>query len=143
MQKACTESCAIPVPCDSADKAACATVTKLFTADQWSVTVVTLPPGAKYAQHTHLANFLNVPLADADVTVKNQDQPETVVHYKTGEVTWNNPVVHAVTNNGKTTAKLWSWNSAAVLREKDRNPWARKMPPNRTITITRNSGRRA
>jgi quercetin dioxygenase-like cupin family protein len=104
--KACTESCAIPVPCDAADKAACASVTKLFTADQWSVTMVTLPPGAKYPQHTHLANFLNVPLADADITVKNQDQPETVVHNKTGEVTWNNPIVHTVTNSGKTTAKV-------------------------------------
>ena len=104
--KACTESCAIPVPCDSADKAACASVVKLFTADQWSVTLVTLPPGAKYPQHTHLANFLNVPLADADITMKNQDQPETVVHNKTGEVTWNNPVVHTVTNTGKTAAKV-------------------------------------
>src|SRR5215467_3968183 len=105
-QKACTESCAVPTPCDSADKAACVSVAKLITADQWSVTLVTLPAGAKYAQHTHLANFLNVPLADADVTVKNQDQPETVVHNKAGEVTWNNPVVHTVTNTGKTTAKV-------------------------------------
>jgi quercetin dioxygenase-like cupin family protein len=104
-QKACTESCAIPVPCDSADKAACVSVVKLFTSDQWSVTLVTLPPGAKYPQHTHLANFLNVRLSDADVTMKNQDQPETVVHSKTGEITWNNPVVHTITNTGKTTAK--------------------------------------
>jgi quercetin dioxygenase-like cupin family protein len=104
-QKACTESCSIPVPCDAADKAACPSVVKLFTADQWSVTMVTLPPGAKYPQHTHLANFLTVPLTDADVTMKNQDQPENVVHSKTGEVTWNNPLVHTVTNNGKTTAR--------------------------------------
>jgi len=79
---------------------------KLFSADQWSVTLVTLPPGAKYPQHTHLANFLNVPLTDADVTIKNQDQPETVVHAKVGEQTWNNPVVHTVTNTGKSTAKV-------------------------------------
>jgi quercetin dioxygenase-like cupin family protein len=105
-QKACTESCAIPVPCDSADKSACTTVTKVFTSDQWSATLITLPPGAKYPQHAHLANFLNVPLTDADVTMKNQDQPETVVHSKAGEVTWNNPVVHTVTNTGKTTAKV-------------------------------------
>jgi hypothetical protein len=39
------------------------------------------------------------------VTVKKQDQAETTVHYKTGEVTWNNPVVHTVTNTGKTTAR--------------------------------------
>lgn len=104
-QKACTESCSIAVPCESADKAACVSVVKVMTADQWSVTLVTLPPGAKYAQHTHLANFLVVPLTDADVTRKNQDQPEVVTHSKAGEVTWNNPVVHTLTNTGKTTAK--------------------------------------
>jgi hypothetical protein len=68
--------------------------------------MVTLPPGAKYPQHTHLANFLNVPLTDAEVTIKNQDQPETVVHSKAGEQTWNNPAVHTVTNSGKSTAKV-------------------------------------
>ena len=104
-QKACTESCSIPAPCDSADKSSCATVTKIMTADQWSVTLINLPPGAKYPQHTHLANFLVVPLSDSDASIKNQDQPETPAHFKTGEVTWNNPVVHTVTNTGKTTAR--------------------------------------
>jgi quercetin dioxygenase-like cupin family protein len=104
--KACTESCSIPIPCDSADKATCPTVVKLFTSDQWSATMVRLPPGAKYPQHTHLANFLNVPLTDAEVTIKNQDQPETVVHSKAGEQTWNNPAVHTVTNSGNSTAKV-------------------------------------
>ena len=105
-QKACTESCAVPTPCDSADKAACVSVNKLFSADQWTVTLVTLPAGAKYPQHTHLANFLNVPLADADLSVQNQNQAATGVHNKAGEPTWNNPVVHTVTNTGKTTARV-------------------------------------
>ena len=104
-QKACTESCSIPVPCDSADKSACATVTKLMTSDQWSVTLISLPPGATYPQHTHLANFLVVPLTENDVSVKNQDQPETAVHFKQNQVTWNNPVVHTVKNTGKTVAR--------------------------------------
>jgi len=104
-QKPCTESCSIPVPCDSADKAACASVVKVMAADQWSVTQITLPPGAKYAQHTHLANFLVVPLTDADLTMQDQDQPAVVRHSKAGVVTWNNPVVHTITNTGKTTAK--------------------------------------
>ncbi|HVG91790.1 MAG TPA: hypothetical protein VNB54_09905 [Alphaproteobacteria bacterium] len=104
-QKACTESCEIPVPCDSADKTKCTTVTKLITADQWSVTMVTLPPGARYPQHTHLANFLTVALTDSDVTMKNQDQPEAAVHFTTGELKWNNPIVHTITNSGKTVAK--------------------------------------
>src|SRR5579859_2040167 len=104
-QKTCTESCSIPVACDSADKSACTTVTKLITADQWSVTLINVPPGATYAQHTHLANFLVVPLTDSDASIKNQDQPETAVHLKANQATWNNPVVHTVKNMGKTPAK--------------------------------------
>jgi quercetin dioxygenase-like cupin family protein len=103
--KTCTESCSIPIACDSADKTKCVTVTKLITSDQWSVTLINLPAGAKYPQHTHLANFLTIPLTDADVTMKNQDQPEAAVHSKVGELTWNNPVVHTVTNSGNVTAR--------------------------------------
>ena len=90
-QKACTESCEIPVPCDSADKTKCVTVTKLITADQWSVTQITLPPGAKYPQHTHLANFLTIPLTDADVTMKNQDQPDAPWEMLRGTAATSNP----------------------------------------------------
>ncbi|MGC2695978.1 MAG: hypothetical protein WA738_09320 [Candidatus Angelobacter sp.] len=104
-QKACAEACSVSVPCDSADKAACVTVNKVFTADQWTATLVTLPPGAKYAQHAHPGNFLVVSLTDGDVTMKSQGQPDVPTHPKTGAVTWNNPVVHTVTNTGKTTAK--------------------------------------
>src|SRR5581483_7078608 len=87
------------------DKSKCATVTKLITADQWTVTQVTVPAGATYPQHTHLANFLVVPLTDAQLAMKNQDKAKTTVKSKTGEVTWNNPVVHSITNTGKAPAK--------------------------------------
>src|SRR5712675_782485 len=43
--KPCTESCSIPIACDSADKTKCVTVTKLITSDQWSVTLINLPAG--------------------------------------------------------------------------------------------------
>jgi quercetin dioxygenase-like cupin family protein len=99
-QHACTESCAVPVPCDSADKTACTTVTKVFQSDQWSVTLITMPPGASYPKHTHLANFLVVPLTDGDVKAREQDGPETPGHYKAGEVSWHNPIVHSMVNGG-------------------------------------------
>lgn len=105
-EKACTESCQIPVPCTSADKSACASVEKLMTADQWSVTRITIPPGATYPQHTHLANFLVIPLTDAHLKIRNQNGPQKPVSYKTGQVRWNNPSVHSVTNAGQNTAKL-------------------------------------
>ena len=105
-EASCTSSCEIPVSCSSSDKAKCPSVEKLMSADQWSVTRVTLPPGAAYPQHTHLANFLVVPLTDATLKIRNQDGPETQTSYKTGEVRWNNPVVHSVTNAGTNTAKV-------------------------------------
>jgi quercetin dioxygenase-like cupin family protein len=99
-QHPCTEACSIPVPCDAADKATCTTVTKVFQSDQWSVTLVTMPPGASYAKHTHLANFLVVPLTDGDVKASEQDGPAMAGHYKAGEISWHNPVVHSMSNSG-------------------------------------------
>lgn len=104
-EKTCTDSCSVPVECNSADKSKCVSVTKLITADQWTVTQVTLPAGATYPQHTHSGSFLVVPLTDAQVVMKNQDKSKTTVQLKIGEVAWNNPVAHSITNTGKTTAK--------------------------------------
>jgi len=104
-QHACTESCAVAVPCDAADKAACPSVVKLMSADQWTVTMVTLPAGARYAQHAHAGSFLLVPLTDADLKTKGQSGPETDMHRQTGVISWNGPVVHTVTNAGTKAAR--------------------------------------
>jgi quercetin dioxygenase-like cupin family protein len=105
-QHACTESCAVTVPCDAADKAACPSGTKVMSADQWTVTTVTLPAGARYGQHAHAGSFLLIPLTDGDLKGKGLDGPETAVHWKTGEISWGNgPVTHTVSNVGKTTAR--------------------------------------
>jgi hypothetical protein len=105
-QKACTESCSIPIPCASTDKSQCVTETKIMGSDQWSVTQIVIPAGATYPKHTHLANFLVLPLADADVKVRNQDGPETNMHNEAGKPTWNNPVVHTLTNSDSKPASV-------------------------------------
>lgn len=99
-QHACTEACDVPIPCAAADKASCVTEKKLFLADQWSVTLITTPAGATYPKHTHLANFLVIPLTDGDIKFREQDGPEQPGHYKAGEISWHNPVVHSLTNTG-------------------------------------------
>jgi quercetin dioxygenase-like cupin family protein len=105
-QKACTEACDVPVPCTSADKAQCVTETKVMGSDQWSVTNVVIPAGAVYPQHTHLANFLLIPVTDGDGKVRAQDGPETTVHLEAGKPTWNNPVVHTITNTGSKPTRV-------------------------------------
>lgn len=105
-QKACTESCSIAVPCDAADKTQCVTVDKVMGSDQWTVTRITLPAGARYPQHAHAGHFLVIPLTDADLKVKNQNGSEAEDHPKTGQVRWNDPLTHAITNAGSTPAKV-------------------------------------
>ncbi|HEY7405501.1 MAG TPA: hypothetical protein VIB39_18385 [Candidatus Angelobacter sp.] len=104
--KACSESCAVAIPCDSADKSKCTSANKAFASDQWTVTMVTIPAGGKYPEHTHAGPFLNVALADADVTIKPQKGAETKLHSKAGDIIWNEPTTHAVTNTGSTAAKV-------------------------------------
>ncbi len=97
-QKTCTESCEIPVTCEK--NVPCASVTKVMSADQWSVTRITIPAGGVYPRHTHLANFLVVPLTDGDAKVQVQDGAPVSTHDETGKITWNNPVIHTITNTG-------------------------------------------
>ena len=104
-QKACTESCSVPVPCDAADKSACVTVVKAYTSDQWTVTIITQPAGSKYPEHTHAGGFLTVALTDSDATMDVKGK-STVNHSKTGDIVWHEPVTHSVTNTGKTTTKV-------------------------------------
>jgi len=99
----CVEGCSQPCP---ATEKICPTVQQLFSADQFTVTSVTLPPGATLAQHTHYAHHLLVPVSDLHLKIKNQDQPETEFTAKTGEVAWVNPTIHAVTNIGPKPARF-------------------------------------
>lgn len=100
----CTEGCSLP--CDSADKAVCPVVQRLFSADQWTVTSITLPPGARMPEHTHYAHHLVVAVSDLHLKLKNQDQPETEMTAKVGDTAWVNPVIHTVTNIGPKPARF-------------------------------------
>ena len=104
-QKACTESCAVSVPCDAADKATCTTVVKAFTADQWTVTMVTIPVGGKYPEHTHTGGVLTVALSDSDITMKSASRARDI-HSKAGDIMWHEPETHTITNTGKTPVKV-------------------------------------
>ena len=105
-EHACTGSCSRSAPCDSADKAACQSADELLSSDQWTVTTVTVPPGAHVPRHTHAGGYLVVPLTNLDF--KEQDVSGTVVnvHLGVGEVTWNKPVTHEVTNVGTQPTRL-------------------------------------
>src|SRR5262249_45343879 len=104
-QHACTESCSVPVPCESAVKSACLSVVSVMSGDQWSVKLVTMPPRSFYPQHAH-GSYLRIPPTDADLKIKPENGAETANQAKTGVITWNNPVVHATTNAGTKPARF-------------------------------------
>jgi len=107
-ESACTASCTIDTACKSADKSACAQVQRLLSADQWTVTTLTLPPSATYEQHSHAGPHLSVAVSDLDLKVTSQDGKETVVHQKAGELAWHDPVTHTIKNTGTKPAKIVS-----------------------------------
>jgi len=103
----CIGSCSIPVAC-KATNGACPTVERLVSSDQWTATAVTLPPSARYEEHTHTGPHLVVAVSDLDIKIKNQDQPETEVKAKVGDLNWQNPVTHSLTNVGTRPAHFVS-----------------------------------
>lgn len=105
-QKACTgDACTVSVNCSDAEKATCATVTKAFTSDQWTVTLVTIPAGGKYPEHTHTGGVLTVALTDADVRMKSASRA-LEIHSKAGDIQWHEPETHTITNNGKAAVRV-------------------------------------
>ncbi len=97
-EHACTASCSVPVPCDSPNKAMCPTAEELLSSDQWTVTKVTLPPGAHKPRHTHAGPYLVVPLTN--VQFKETDEYGTVTNVRlgVGRAAWGKPVTHETVN---------------------------------------------
>ena len=106
-ESSCTASCAVEVACKSADKSLCPQVQRLLSADQWTVTTLTLPPSATYEQHSHAGPHLSVAVTDLDLRVTQNGQ-ETAVHQKVGDLVWHDPVVHSIRNVGTKPAKIVS-----------------------------------
>ena len=105
-EQACKEGCSIPVQCEGQIQGTCATVEKLFSANEWTATQVTIPAGGTYPQHSHSGSFLSVPLTDAKLKVRSQAGRETTEDRKVGEVRWSEPVTHTISNAGSNPIKV-------------------------------------
>jgi quercetin dioxygenase-like cupin family protein len=102
----CTESCTVPLPCNSAGSAVCPSAQVLLLSDQWRVLSVLLPPGAKYPEHTHTTPHLVVAVSNFDLRQKIKGRDETAIRGVVGDVAWVPPVVHALANAGTQPARL-------------------------------------
>jgi quercetin dioxygenase-like cupin family protein len=64
--KTCAESCVVSMPCNDRANASCPAIEKRISSDQWTVSLVTLPPSAGMEPRTHAPARLVIAVSDLD-----------------------------------------------------------------------------
>jgi quercetin dioxygenase-like cupin family protein len=112
--KTCTENCdsggcigAIPrAPGDNSPLPGCPVAFRRISADQWIVSLVTLPPSARIEKHTHTMPHLVVAVSDLDLTSQT-DSASNNFKRSPGGLGWVPAgVTHTLTNNSSKQAQF-------------------------------------
>jgi len=85
--KNCTESCEMPVPCES-EKGICPSIVPLISSDQWIVLLIKFPPGARLESHARQMPHLFVPVSDLELTTEFGSSSSRTVKRASGEIAW-------------------------------------------------------
>jgi quercetin dioxygenase-like cupin family protein len=100
--KVCTTSCDLGPPCAGV----CPTVERKITSDQWTVSFVTLPPGARVDKHTHAMAHMAVAVSNLDLTVQ-EGTSNSEVKRAPGGLDWVPAgTTHTVVNRATSTARM-------------------------------------
>lgn len=104
--KTCMDSCVSRAPCTVRSDVSCPSVEKQISSDQWTISLITLPPGSQLLKHTHTTPHLVVPVSDLDLTAKT-DSSSNVIKRTPGEIGWvPTGVTHALVNNSSQPARF-------------------------------------
>ena len=107
--KTCTESCdsggCIGVMLNS-PVAACPSTVRRISADQWTVSLVTLPPSARIEKHTHTLPHLVVAVSDLDLTSQTDSASNNFKRAPGGFAWVPAGVTHTLTNNSSKPAQF-------------------------------------
>ncbi len=101
----CAGGCIETPPCMSEKKESCPTIARSISSDQWTVSLVTLPPSSRLEKHTHTTPHLAVAVSDLNLT---QQTGETTSEIKkaTGDLAWvPSGVTHTVINSSAKPAQ--------------------------------------
>jgi quercetin dioxygenase-like cupin family protein len=108
--KTCTESCDVNPECADRASTSCVSGKKLISSDQWSVSLVTMPPSSRIEKHTHIAPHLVVPISNLDLaSVSSAGDMGASIGIKRapGEINWVSAgVTHVLYNNGSHPARF-------------------------------------
>jgi len=100
--KVCTNSCDAGPPCAGV----CPKVERKITSDQWTVSFVTLPPGARVDKHTHAMAHMAVAVSDLDLTVQ-EGTSNSEIKRAPGGLDWGPAdTTHTVVNRATSPARM-------------------------------------
>jgi quercetin dioxygenase-like cupin family protein len=104
--KTCSADCVTrPLQCPGGGSS-CPESEKRISSDQWTVSLVTLPPSSRLEKHTHATPHLVVPVSDLDLTSQT-GSATGVVKRSSGDVAWvAGGVTHTLINNSSHPAQF-------------------------------------
>lgn len=92
--KTCTEACLSD-----------AGATRLISSDQWTVSLITLPPGGRLEKHTHSMPHLVIPVSDLNLEQQTESS-SNAIQRSSGEIGWVPAgVTHTIANNSRQPAR--------------------------------------
>lgn len=100
--KSCAEGCEVPVACISAGTG-CPTIDRQISSDQWTVSLVKIPPGARLEDHVPAPPYLLVAVSALNLGGGSAD-PRTKLTLSPGGLSWVQAPTHAIVNNSPTPA---------------------------------------
>jgi len=78
----------------------------LYSSDQWTARVLTLPPSSRLPKHTHSSPHLVVPVSDLNLT-EETDSASRNIKRAAGDISWvPGGATHTLTNNGSKPAQF-------------------------------------
>jgi quercetin dioxygenase-like cupin family protein len=102
--KTCSEQCEVPVPCISAGSG-CPKIERSINSDQWSASLVTIPPRARLEDHVPVSPYLLVAISALNLVGGSAD-PRASLMLAPGGLSWAHAPTHAIVNNASIPAEF-------------------------------------
>jgi quercetin dioxygenase-like cupin family protein len=102
----CTEACAVSMPCSDQTNVHCPSKITRISSDQWTVSLVTLPPSTHWEYAGHSAPHLMIAVSDLDLSSLSKSGNESIKR-DPGGLVWIPAVEsHFLVNNSKKAAQF-------------------------------------
>ncbi len=102
----CAEACVVRLPCTDRTNASCPSTEKRISSDQWTASLVTVPPSSRLEKHTHTMPHLVIAVSDLDLTSQTESAGSNV-NKGPGGLAWvPSGVTHTLANNGTKPAQF-------------------------------------